>query len=130
MKYPYITYCKDIQILPVFKGLTGDPLIVDLSVGSKVFDAVDITDQPAFQRWLIQAMTDQHTWGLASYLENRETILSRYPQMQEEQRYFHLGLDIIVPLGTPVCAPPGQCGPGKRIRTRPGKLRRQCAAAP
>jgi hypothetical protein len=105
MRYPYIAYCNEIDIKPVFKELTGDPLIVDLSVGSEVFTAVDITDQPAFQRWLDQTMENRHTWGLASYLEDRETILSRYPQMREEQRYFHLGLDIIVPLGTPVCAP-------------------------
>jgi murein DD-endopeptidase MepM/ murein hydrolase activator NlpD len=105
MKYPYIAYCEDIEISPLFKGLTGNPLIVDLSVGSALFDDVDIADQPAFQRWLDQTMENRYTWGLASYLEDREAILSKYPQMREEQRYFHLGLDIIVPLGTPLHAP-------------------------
>jgi hypothetical protein len=105
MRYPYIAYCRDIEIVPVFKGLSGDPLIVDLSVGSALFDKLDISDQPAFQQWLDRTMENRYTWGLASYLEDREAILSKYPQMREEQRYFHLGLDIIVPLGTPLHAP-------------------------
>ena len=105
MKYPYIDYSDKIKIQPVFKGLTGDPLVVDMSVGSKVFDEVNVLDQRAFQAWLDKTMKDRHSWGLASYLEDRETILSQYPQMREEQRYYHLGLDIIVGLGMPLYAP-------------------------
>ncbi len=105
MKYPYIDYSEKIKVLAVFKGLAGDPLVVDMSVGSKVFDEVDLLDQRAFQAWLDKTMKDRHTWGLASYLENRETILSQYSQMREEQRYYHLGLDIIVGLGTLLHAP-------------------------
>ncbi len=105
MKYPYIDYSEKIKVLAVFKGLAGDPLVVDMSVGSKVFDEVDLLDQRVFQAWLDKTMKDRHTWGLASYLENRETILSQYSQMREEQRYYHLGLDIIVGLGTLLHAP-------------------------
>lgn len=105
MRYPYLAYDPDVDIQPVFKGLTGAPFVVDLSLGSSVFDEVDILDQQAFQAWLDRSMKDRFSWGVASYLENRETILSRFPQMREEQRWFHLGLDIIVPLGTPLCAP-------------------------
>lgn len=105
MRYPYIDYCDRIHIQPVFKNLTGDPLILDLSPGSSVYDAVDVLDQQAFQVWLDKTMDGRYTWGLASYLENRQAVLSQYPQMREEERYFHLGLDIIVPLGTPLQAP-------------------------
>jgi murein DD-endopeptidase MepM/ murein hydrolase activator NlpD len=105
MKYPYIDYSDKIKIQPVFKGLTGDPLVVDMSVGSRVFDEVDVLDQRAFQAWLDTTMKDRYSWGLASYLEDRETILSQYPQMRQEHRYYHLGLDIIVDLGTPLHAP-------------------------
>ncbi len=105
MKYPYIDYSDKIDIQPLFKDLTGDPLVVDLSVGSPVFDQVDILDQRAFQAWLDQAMKKSHSWGVASYLEDRQTILAPYPQMQAEQRYFHLGLDVIVDLATPLHAP-------------------------
>lgn len=100
-----MAYSDKIRIKPVFKDLTGDPLVVNLSSGSPVFDRVDIHDQRAFQKFLDEWMKDQYTFGLASYLENRETVLSRYPQMKEEARFFHLGLDIIVPLHTPLCAP-------------------------
>lgn len=103
--YPYVAYSDKVSINPVFKNLTGDPLVVNLSPGSPVFDLVDIHDQQAFQKLLDQWMKDRHTFGLASYLENRETILAHYPQMKKEERFFHLGLDIIVPLDTPLCAP-------------------------
>ena len=105
MKYPYIDYSDKIEIQPIFKGLTGDPLLVDLSVGSPVFEQVNVLDQKAFQAWLDLSMKDRFSWGLSSYLEDRQSILSQYPQMREEQRYFHLGLDIIVNLGTPLHAP-------------------------
>ena len=106
MKYPYIAYCRNIEIMPVFKGLTGNPLVVDLSVGSPVFDAVDITDQPAFQRWLDQTMTHQHTWGLASYLEDRETILSQYPPDAGGTTVFSSGAGYYRPPGNPALRAP------------------------
>ncbi len=105
MQYPYVAYSEKVDIQPVFKGLSGDPFVVDLSVGSPVFNEVDILDQHAFQAWLEVKMEGRFTWGLASYLEDRQTILSQYPQMREEERYFHLGLDIIVDLDTPLYAP-------------------------
>ena len=103
--YPYMAYSDKVRIRPLIKDLTGDPLVVSLSPGSPVFDLVDIHDQQAFQKFLDECMKSQYAFGLASYLENRETLLSRYPQMKEEKRFFHLGLDIIIPLGTPLCAP-------------------------
>ncbi len=104
--YPYMTYSDRVRISPLFNHLTGDPLVVNLSPGSPIFDLVDINDQQAFQNLLDQWMKDRHhSFGLAAYLENRETILSCYPQMKKEERYYHLGLDIIVPLWTPLCAP-------------------------
>ncbi len=50
-------------------------------------------------------MKDKYTWGVSSYLENREIVLSPCPQMDEEKRFYHLGLDIIVPLDAPLHAP-------------------------
>ncbi len=105
MKYPYMSFSDSIEICPIFKNLTGDPLVMDLSVGSPVCDEVDVLDQQAFQAWLDRTMADQYSWGLGSYLEDRRVLLSPYPQMQEEQRYYHLGLDVIVGLGTPLHAP-------------------------
>jgi murein DD-endopeptidase MepM/ murein hydrolase activator NlpD len=105
MKYPYFAYSDNITIQPLFKNLSGDPFIVDMSVTSHIFNKVDVLDQKNFQQYLDSQMQDKFTWGLSSYLENREIVLSEYPQMVEEKRFFHLGLDIIVPLGTPLYAP-------------------------
>ena len=105
MRYPYIDYSDKVKIAPVFKGLTGDPLVVDLGAGAPVYDKVDLYDQKAFQVWLDRTMEGRYSWGVASYLENREPLLNTYPQMQKEGRYYHLGLDIIVGLGTPLHAP-------------------------
>ena len=105
MNYPYIAYSPKIDIQPIFKNLTGDPMEVDMSVDSTIFDTIDVRDQKGFQKFLDDHMKNNHTWGVASYLENREIVLSQCPQMVEEQRFYHLGLDIIVPLATPLNAP-------------------------
>lgn len=105
MKYPYITFYEHLCIHPLFPELEGPPLVVDLSAGSPLFDEVDIHDQQAFQGWLDRQMKGRFTWGLAGYLEDRRAVLAKYPQMQEEQRFFHLGLDIIVDRDTPLHAP-------------------------
>ncbi len=105
MRYPYIAYSEKIEIQPVFKNLTGEPLVVDMSVHSTLFDTIDVRDQIAFQKLLDDMMEGRHTWGVSSYLENREIVLSECPQMVEEQRFYHLGLDVIVPLDTPLHAP-------------------------
>ncbi len=105
MRYPYIAYSGKVDIKPVFNNLEGDPLVVDISSQSRIFDNMDIRDQKEFQRRLDQMMKGQYFWGVSSYLENREKALSQCPQMVEEQRFYHLGLDIIVPLGTPLHAP-------------------------
>ena len=104
-RYPYIAYDDRIKIQPVFKNLTGEPVIVDLSDSSPYFETVDVRNQKQFQAMLDKNMEGRHTWGVASYLENRAKVLADCPQMVEEQRFYHLGLDIIVPLGTELFAP-------------------------
>lgn len=106
MRYPYIDYSDRVNIHPIFKDLSGSPLVLDLGAGAFVYDQVDLLDQKAFQAWLDRTMDEGgYTWGVASYLEDREPLLHIYPQMQKEQRYYHLGLDIIVDLDTPLHAP-------------------------
>lgn len=105
MKYPYLIYCENVNVKPIFKNLTGNPIIVDLSFKSKIFKKIDVTDQKGFQQYLETLMKNKHSWGLSSYLDNRKNVLINYPQMIQEKRYFHLGLDIIAPCGTPVQSP-------------------------
>jgi Peptidase family M23 len=106
MRYPYIAYSQKVDIQPIFKRLTTDPLVVDMSNDSTLFNTLDVRDQKGLQKCLDGLMKDRKTfWGVASYLENRKILLSQCPQMVEEQRFYHLGLDIIVPLATPLHAP-------------------------
>ena len=105
MKYPYLKYSDKIDIHPVFINLTGNPLIVDLSINSKIYQDIDILDQQQFQKYLDKVMKDKYTWGVSGYLDNREKVLSNYPQMIADKRFYHLGLDIIVPLHTPLFTP-------------------------
>lgn len=105
MKYPYLFYCRAIDHAPIFTHLKGDPFVADLSYKNALFSRIDVRDQKNFQSILEQQMTPQYHWGLAGYLERRDTLLSSCPQMVEEKRFFHLGLDVIAPLGTELHAP-------------------------
>jgi hypothetical protein len=91
--------------MPVFKDLKGNPFVVDLSSKSELLKGIDVRDQVTFQKILEEKMQGKYHWGVSSYLENRELLLSDCPQMVAEQRFFHLGLDVIVDLGTPLHAP-------------------------
>jgi len=105
MHYPFIVYSRRIELKPLFHGLQGEPYIADLSPDSELLKGIDLRDQQNFQTILDERMGKEHSWGLAAYLENRDTLLADCPQMVKEQRFIHLGLDIIVNLGTPLHAP-------------------------
>lgn len=105
MHYPFLLFSPKVDPAPIFKGLRGDPFIADLSPRSPLLEGIDMRDQRAFQRILETEMGESYSWGLAAYLENRRLLLADCPQMVEEQRFIHLGLDIIVDLGTPLHAP-------------------------
>lgn len=66
-------------------------------------------DQTGFQRVLDEKIADKFSWGVAAYLENRKSLLADCPQMAAEERFIHLGLDIIflVAYTAPETAPSG-----------------------
>jgi hypothetical protein len=105
MYYPFMLYNEKIQLRPVFPNLKGDPYVADLSTTSPLLRGGDHRDQKHFQTVLEAAMGRNRHWGFAPYLEPRETLLADCPQMTAEKRFFHLGLDVIVPLGTELHAP-------------------------
>jgi hypothetical protein len=105
VKFPYLLYNQDLAHAPLFKDLPGDPYVADLSAANPLLDRIDVRDQKAYQKLLDEAMHPDYRWGFSGYLENRKSLLRDCPQMVEEGRFFHLGLDIIVPKGTAVCAP-------------------------
>jgi len=103
--YPFLLYSRKVDHRPVCPGLTGDPFIADLSTHSPLLKGIDVTDQQGFQRILIERMGSAYRWGLAPYLERRDTLLGDCPQMAADKRFIHLGLDVILALGTPLHAP-------------------------
>ncbi len=105
MKYPYLLYQQGLVHAPIFPDLAGDPYVADLSAANPLLDRIDVRDQSSYQRILEKEMQPDWSWGFSGYLENRKSLLRDCPQMVEEKRFFHLGLDIIVPKGTALCAP-------------------------
>jgi len=105
MKYPYLIFDDEIALEPIFKGLKGAPFIADMSYQNPVFSEMDVRDQGKYQKLLETQMGPDYEWGVAGYLERRDTLLSSCPQMVEEKRFFHLGLDVIVPKGKKLFVP-------------------------
>jgi len=105
MKYPYTLFYGNLKVWPVV-NIKGEPLLIELDpdmitqLMSLDGDSVKIND------WFDKRIKESGcTWAIGSYLENREGILSQYAQMSTDKRYFHLGIDICAPAGTPVFAP-------------------------
>jgi hypothetical protein len=105
MYYPYLLYRGKVRHRPVFPDLKGDPYMLDLSGASPLLKGIDARDQKKFQAVLDQQMQGRFQWGLSPYLELRDTLLADCPQMVAEQRFYHLGLDVIVGMGTSLHVP-------------------------
>jgi murein DD-endopeptidase MepM/ murein hydrolase activator NlpD len=105
MYYPFLLYSRRVRLQPVFEDLSGDPFIADLSPESPLLRGLNVRDQKQLQRRLEEKMGSAHAWGMSPYLERRDTLLGECPQMVAEKRFIHLGLDVIVPLGSPLHAP-------------------------
>lgn len=105
MHYPYLIYSQRARVKPLFEGLTGDPFMLDLSRQNPLLDRIDVREQRLFQALLGEQMGTTFRWGFAGYLEERNSLLRDCPQMVEENRFCHLGVDIIVPFGTKLHAP-------------------------
>ena len=105
MYYPFLLYNQKVKHRPVFPELKGAPFIADLSTNSALLRGTNVRDQAKFQKVLEEKMGSKYCWGLSPYLERRATLLGDCPQMVDEKRFIHLGLDVIVGLGTPLHAP-------------------------
>jgi hypothetical protein len=100
-----LLFNAEIDHRPVFTGLQGDPYVADLSPASSLLCGLDGRDQRGLQRLLDEKMGTTYRWGFSPYLERRDSLLGDCPQMVADQRFIHLGLDVIVGLGTPLHAP-------------------------
>lgn len=96
-----------IAVFPLFGDLLqGAPYHFDFSPGSEVASPYTTTDFQRFQHEIFDELAQSgKQWGMGPYLENRSPVLARFPQMIEEGRVFHAGLDIVVPEGAVLFAP-------------------------
>lgn len=91
---------------PLIGNLSAsDPFVLDLSTTSSILHCFDIQDQRSVQHYIELQFQAGYTWGIGNYLEYRKPLLSDISQMRSTERYHHLGVDIIAPLGSPLYAP-------------------------
>lgn len=96
-----------IDVYPLFGDfLKGKPYLFDFSSNNPKTSEYNLTDFHQFNQMIFEEMEKSSCqWGIGKYLEERKNILREYPNIIEEQRYYHLGLDIVVPYDTPMFAP-------------------------
>jgi len=104
--YPYSLFTADLRPVPLFER-SGDPYWLCLSAENGQILDLDPKDPAGFQKVIDRERTGLYSWGLAPYLEKRELILRHYPQMVKEERFYHLGVDIVLKQGTQLSAPLG-----------------------
>ncbi|MEM7109244.1 MAG: peptidoglycan DD-metalloendopeptidase family protein [Bacteroidota bacterium] len=96
-----------IDIYPLFGDfLKGKPYIFDFSSNNPKTLEYNPADFKLFNDMVFDEMIEFSChWGIGKYLEERKNLLRDYPNIMGEQRYYHLGLDIIVPFDTPMFSP-------------------------
>ncbi len=104
--YPYEIMNQNEQPYPLFgEQLNGEPCVIDMSSVNSDLEKISVIDQQQFQAYIEQKMGSEFSWGFSGYLEYRESLLGHLPQMAETKRFFHLGLDVMVPIGVKLFAP-------------------------
>ena len=104
--YPYCLI--GIELKPIFGELQkGEPLYLSLAVDSPFRLEFENKSQPSFSDTVFNKIHPEYDvgWSVGGYLEDRSAGLSKYPQMRDEKRYYHLGVDINFPKCTPIFAP-------------------------
>ncbi len=96
-----------VNIHPLFGDfLKGKPYIFDFSSNNPKTLEYPLSDFEQFNAMIFEELdTSSHQWGIGKYLEERKTLLRDYPNIIEEKRHYHLGLDIVVPYNTPMFSP-------------------------
>lgn len=99
MFYPLNIIKSEINISPLFgDNLIGSPYIFNFSSNSNNIEKYLVRDYKTFQKNIFDELKINNAqWGIGRYLEEREKLLSNFPQFTAEGRFFHLGVDIIVP---------------------------------
>ena len=104
--YPYCLI--GVEIKPIFGDLQkGAPLYVNIGLDSPFRAHFENKSQQMFYDALQNKIHPSYGagWSVGGYLEDRSVALAPYPQMADEKRYYHLGVDINFPTYTPIYAP-------------------------
>lgn len=104
---PLIALLSTLQPSRLFgSALQGDPHIFDFSPANPAVAHWDTTHFAPFQEAAYSTLLHSgKRWGIGRYLEDRSGLLHGYPQMIDEGRVIHAGLDITSLPGTPLYAP-------------------------
>ncbi|MEK7217977.1 MAG: peptidoglycan DD-metalloendopeptidase family protein [Patescibacteria group bacterium] len=105
--YPLSILDRKSVVAPLFgSALRGPPHIFDFSSGNPQVMQYDPAHFPEFQRKVYEVLRESGmTWGIGRYFEERRTMLRHFPQMIQEERIYHVGVDITSLPGTPLFAP-------------------------
>ena len=105
--YPLCVLQADQVIAPLLGDqMRGEPYVFDFSPSSPRVADYDVKNPERLQAQVFEELSDSgKSWGVGRYLEDRRVLLQHFAQYSGEQRYFHVGLDIVVPAGARVFAP-------------------------
>jgi len=102
-------YCLvGVELKPIFGDLQKEaPFYISLSVDSPFRSEFENKSQAVFNEAVFNKIHPDYntSWSVGGFLEDRSIILSECPQMMDEKRYYHLGIDFNFPMQTPVLAP-------------------------
>ncbi len=107
MKYPYSLVKQNVAGL-FGQELQGEGCFIDLSDKGDIFDKCNVKDQVALQKEVDKILLAKNTnWAISDFGERRERFFKALDaqQMVAEERFYHLGLDIWMPVNTQIYAP-------------------------
>ena len=107
MFYPLVIQQRGVRIEPLFGDLLkGRPYLLDLSKTVAGPGKYSTTDFETFQSEVFAELAASGaSWAVGKYLEDRSGLLANYPEMIQQGRVFHAGLDIVVPPDVGLFAP-------------------------
>jgi murein DD-endopeptidase MepM/ murein hydrolase activator NlpD len=107
LPYPWNLLIERPRIRPLFGSrLEGNPHVFDFSSRNPANAQRDTRVSDEFQKSVFDELKASGlAWGIGRYLEERASLLRAYPQIVDEGRVYHLGLDVVVPAGLKLFAP-------------------------
>lgn len=105
--YPLVISATGTEVYPVLgEEDHGMPYVFDFSADNPDVDTYDTLNYVKFQEQIqFELERSGKKWGIGRYLEKRDGILRSFPQMMDQKRFYHVGLDVVVGELVPLHAP-------------------------